>query len=759
MSSSQNYINPEENFFPNAICELIDEERRLLYQKAGNHFENAFVINFTWLPERDFIQRLGNFFLKSDDKKITKVLQIDEVVDKFKASLKNIINKLELAFPLIRQMTNEEMLTYLNKCINGLDYVVKVPKNPVFLQQILANQDAVLDSFPKIGKQYVQLVSIMGFPNESYPGIMHILNEIPFEYRWTTRFIFMQKDKARKEIDTIMNHWATKRMGVKGWIATTFNLDSRINESINALTKEQDATLAMAEVDAGYIKAGYYTNTISVWDEDLSQAKIKAEEISKVIWSLGFANKIEDYNAADAYFGSLPGYGYQNVRKPQLNTLVLADLLPQTSIWAGLERNPCPFYLNYNNPPLLYANTNGSTPFRFNLHAEDELGHTLIVGPAGSGKSTLLSLIVAQHMRYKFAKVFYFDKGSSIMPLCYAMNGQFYDILSPHNESLTFQPLLPPYRAREDADSLELTSFIAWAEAWVTDLCKIRNVEITIEVATDIAQAIRLVLSSSNSERIRIDELHSACHTSEVRQVLDLYRRGSNGGFLDGDKDLIKASNFTVFEMEHLLHTNSPELIQPTISYLFQKITQHLTGSPTLIVLDELSFYLKIPLFQEKIEEWLKTLRKLNVAVIMATQEIEDILNTNIATTIINQTPTKIYLANEDAISERNRPNYEALKLNDVEIEIISQMPRKKNYYYKSKKGRRRFDLSLNFADTPVGLNMIGRSSKEDLMLAQELKAKHGDKFTYYWLKHFGQDNAADKWLKLHNEKYNILKD
>lgn len=753
---STNYIDSTENFFPNAICELIDEERRKLYEKSGNHFENAFIMNITWLPPQDMIQKLDNFFIKSDVKKISNVLTINDIVVKFKQSLKEIIGRLELAFPLMLQMKNAEMLTYLNKCINGLDYSIKVPKQPLYLQKILANQDAVLDSFPKIGKKYIQIISIKGFPNESYPGIMHLLNEITFEYRWTTRFIFMQKDKAKKEIDQIMNYWAAKRMGIKGWLATTFNPESRVNESLDALTKEHDATLAMAEVDAGYIKAGYYTNTITIWDENLGQAKAKADEISKVIWGLGFANTIEDYNAVEAYFGSLPGYGYQNVRKPHLNTLVLADLLPQTSIWAGLERNPCSFYLNYNNPPLMYAETNGSTPFRLNLHAEDDLGHTLIVGPAGSGKSTLLGMIVAQHMRYKFAKIFYFDKGGSIMPLCHAMNGQYYDILDPDGDYLTFQPLLPPRRKKGDGSDIDLTSFRAWAESWVVDLCRLQNVEINSAVLNDISQSIRLVLASTNVERIRIDELHSACSMNEVKQALNMYKTGNNGGFLDGGKDLIKASNFTVFEMEHLLHTNNQGLIFATISYLFQKITQQLTGSPTLIVLDELSFYLKNSLFQAKIEEWLKTLRKLNVVVVMATQEVEDVLNTDIATTIINQTPTKIYLANPEANSDRNKPCYEALRLNDVEIDIISRMPRKRNYYYKSIKGRRRFDLGLNRDDTPIALDFVGRSGKEDLQIAKKIKKEHPNDFAYYWLKHWGKTEKAEEWLKLQRNNYVI---
>ena len=123
----------------------------------------------------------------------------------------------------------------------------------------------------------------------------------------------------------------------------------------------------------------------------------------------------------EAYLGSLPGHGYQNIRRPLIHTLNLADILPLTSVWPGLENNPCP-YFEKNSPALLYAATGGATPFRFNLHVQD-VGHTCIFGPTGKGKSTLVLLIAAQFLRYNNAQVFIFDNGLSAYPLCQAVGG------------------------------------------------------------------------------------------------------------------------------------------------------------------------------------------------------------------------------------------------------------------------------------------------------------------------------------------------
>jgi type IV secretion system protein VirB4 len=106
--------------------------------------------------------------------------------------------------------------------------------------------------------------------------------------------------------------------------------------------------------------------------------------------NLGFRARLETLNAVEAYLGSLPGHHYPNIRRPLLHTLNLADLLPTTAIWAGLEHNPNPLYPE-KSPPWCFAATTGATPFRINLHVDD-LGHTLLLGKSGAGKSTALAL-------------------------------------------------------------------------------------------------------------------------------------------------------------------------------------------------------------------------------------------------------------------------------------------------------------------------------------------------------------------------------
>src|SRR6185312_1032812 len=179
------------------------------------------------------------------------------------------------------------------------------------------------------------------------------------------------------------------------------------------------------------------TTTITVADQDPAAADEKVRAVERVVNGLGFTVKRERMNAVEAWLSSLPGQVYANVRQPLVHTLNLAHLMPLSSVWAGPERNP-----HLGGPPLLFAETSGSTPFRLSTHVGD-VGHSLVVGPTGAGKSVLLSLIALQFRRYAESQVYIFDKGFSARAGVLAMGGAHHALGFGLDvgQALSFQPL------------------------------------------------------------------------------------------------------------------------------------------------------------------------------------------------------------------------------------------------------------------------------------------------------------------------------
>jgi len=191
-----------------------------------------------------------------------------------------------------------------------------------------------------------------------------------------------------------------------------------------------------------------------------------------------------------------------------------------------------------------------------------------------------------------------------------------------------------------------------------------------------------------------------------------------------------------------------PKVIVPVATYLFHRIDQRLDGRPTLIILDEAWVMLTNSVFGAKIEEWLRTLRKKNAAVVLATQSLSEIANSPHKDVILESCPTKLYLPNPEAKNAASREMYRRFGLTDRQVEIIAGAVPKRHYYYVSPLGRRLFQFSLG----PVALAFIGAGSKDDVLSARQMIKRHGERWTVEWLRASGLDDWAEHLDKLYGQ-------
>ena len=162
---------------------------------------------------------------------------------------------------------------------------------------------------------------------------------------------------------------------------------------------------------------------------------------------------------------------------------------------------------------------------------------------------------------------------------------------------------------------------------------------------------------------------------------------------------------------------------------------------------------LNTPVFAARIREWLKVLPKANAAVILATQALQDIVNSDIGAAILDSCPTKILLPNSQIESKEMKQLYQGnLQLNDTEVSILATARPKRDYFYVSPLGRRLFNLSLQ----GVQMSFVGASGREDLKRVEELKQKFGKEWPKYWLnERMPKQQLGNYWEMLENEKAN----
>ncbi len=417
---------------------------------------------------------------------------------------------------------------------------------------------------------------------------------------------------------------------MRGFWDQLFNTNSgRIDLDAQAMV--DDAEAALAETKSGLVAQGFLTTTVILMGENRSDIEKDALAMSKEISKLGFNTRIETLNTIEAYLGSLPGHGVENIRRPIVNTLNFADLMPTSSIWTGSENAPCPLY-PANSPALMHCVTTGYSPFRLNLHVGD-VGHTLIFGPTGSGKSTLLCTIVAQFRRYQNASIYCFDKGMSMYALTKASGGDHYELGSSDTSFLAFCPL---QYIHSSADR-------AWAATWIEEILKLNNIEVTIEIRNQIFSTLNNMAENNN---YTMTDFVNLIQNNEVRDALvDYTIKGQMGSIFDAENDNLSLSNFMCFEIEELMQLPHRFAI-PVLQYIFRRIEMSLKGQPGMIILDEAWLMLSHEMFKEKIREWLKVLRKANCIVVLATQSLADAAKSSIFDALLESTPTKIFLPN-----------------------------------------------------------------------------------------------------------------
>ena len=728
---------PEAGAFPDPVTRVIDDERRQQFMAEGAHFESDYFLTLTYLPPIEAEERIKGWMFEGrgaySSSQTTK-----QILERFRSRVdmfENVFGQLFRTERLQRlavedeegwSHTHDRLLRYIRRCIVGHDHSFALPEIPCYLNELLACEDFQGGIEPQIGRKHIRVIAVDGFPKLSSPGILRELDSLPIEYRWNTRAILIDPEEARALLDGHRKKWRSKARGWKDQIFRTQN------GPVNLHAQEMcgDAEVAMGVAASGDVQFCQYSANIICMDEDPDRLYESTRLVMKTVQNLGFSCRVETVNAVEAWRGSLPGEGYSNVRRVLLHTMNLADMLPITSVWAGLRENPSALMPKHSSP-LLFAATSGATPFRFNLHVSD-LGHTLIVGPTGAGKSTALGLIAAQWFRYPRAQVFAFDRGYSIWMLTEAAGGEFYDLAGP-NTQLSFCPLRD---IEDDAD-------VAWAVGWIEVLCELNGLSVTPSHRNALTEAVRRLQAMSPTRTLT--ELSAEVQDEQIRAALQHFTiAGPLGSLLDADDDVLGSGRFVSFETENLLQLDSKAVI-PVLLYLFRRIEQRLDGSPTLILLDEAWSYLQHGLFRERLKDWLKTMRRKNAAVIMATQQISDIANSEIADVVLENCPTKILLPNAESKNSGSREFYQRVGLNERELDILQVSVPKQHYYVVSKLGRRLVDLNVG----KVALAWVGVNGREERQIVEDVMRQYPDAWRYEWLRLKGQPRWAEYFKSL----------
>ncbi len=442
--------------FEDDLSRLVDSERAAAFEQAGAQFETIHHLTLQWTPAPDSHAKASAFFFEIDqrakpahageaarsgvssrtaargnaalDRQVAR-----EALESFQRSVGHAFSLFAGIVADFHGLDDDETLTYLKGLVSPRRTQVRAAAGAAFLDGLLCDAPLIGGIAPRLGDRHLRVLTIKGFPPASHPGVLDDLNACAMTYRWMTRYLCLDRDEAERELVKWRRLWFSRHKSMGALVKEMLTGETSTFSNPDAIAKTEEVDEALQEAGSELVGFGFMTSTLVVMGANAEEADEKIRHAERLIASRGFTTVTETLNSVEAWLSSIAGHAWANVRHPMVSTLNLAHIAPLSTAWAG-----DPWNRHLDAPPLAVARTDGSTPFRLDLHVGD-VGHTMIVGPTGAGKSVLLSFLALQWKRFPGAQVFVFDKGSSSRAAVLGIGGAAIDLGS--QGAPAFQPL------------------------------------------------------------------------------------------------------------------------------------------------------------------------------------------------------------------------------------------------------------------------------------------------------------------------------
>jgi type IV secretion/conjugal transfer VirB4 family ATPase len=530
------------------------------------------------------------------------------------------------------------------------------PQSTQFLdyQVVNSNIEAERDHL-RVGDYFVRVLTMKEAITETRPLVLDALLKIPASFCVVTEWTPLSADKARKEVNKRRRHFNMSKTGFVSQMGNdpskTNPRDVLVDESKQAdIENLGDCLRALGDGQA----LGDFSLTIVVYASTKRDTDQLIGEFAGVFTNADGNLFVETYNQLNAYFATIPGGYATNLRRLYLLNTNYADLSFLFTILAGEKRNN-----HLGTEYLAVLETDNATPYFLNLH-NGEVAHTLILGMTGSGKSYLCSFLLQNAQKYA-PLTFIFDIGGSFQSLTSIFGGSYLNV-GQEARDFTINPfsLAPTKENLQFLFSLFRVLIEGNGQRYRLDFKEERKLWDGIERMYVLEPDQRTVSNFANI-------------IGELKERLHRWTRAGQYGFVfDNAEDTLSFSRFQTFNFAG--SGDAPDVLEPLLFYVLHRASNEIADPKNLatfklFLLDEAWLFIRNETIRNYVVQAQKTWRKLNAAMILATQSLKELQESGMLQIVSENCPTKIFLANP----EMDRDVYrEAFHLNDTELELIA---------------------------------------------------------------------------------------
>jgi type IV secretion system protein VirB4 len=185
---------------------------------------------------------------------------------------------------------------------------------------------------------------------------------------------------------------------------------------------------------------------------------------------------------------------------------------------------------------------------------------------------------------------------------------------------------------------------------------------------------------------------------------------GQYAGLFDHLEDTLTFAQFQCFDFAGL--DKYPQVLEPLLFYVLHRANAAIydpgqAATFKVFVMDEAWRFMRDPTINAYVTEALKTWRKQNAAMILATQSSEDLHRSAMLRVVVESCATKIFLANPGLDRQAYR---ELFGLNDTEVDLVAGLIPRQQFLLK----QRRLAKVLNLHVEPEAARLYTHAATDE---------------------------------------------
>jgi type IV secretion system protein VirB4 len=554
------------------------------------------------------------------------------------------------------------------------------------------------------------LVDIKEYADAVEPGILNALLYESSEFIETQSFSILPRREAMR--------------------ALTLQRDQLIASDDVVASQIADMDEALNELGDGQFCMGEYHYSLVVFGNEGADSLADAgRRAAQAIGAVGEASSLQlspvDLVADAAWFAQMPGNWQWRPRDAKLSSRAFAALASGHNFARGKrEGNPW-------GEALALLRTPSGQPFYLNLHSspdgEDSAdkklpGNTLIIGSTGVGKTTLEMFLLTLTRKWDPAPrlvLFDLDRGCEIA--IRALGGRYFTLEAGKPTHLN--PLQrDPTPAR-----------IQFWEQLIRTCITTPALPLLPADERAIADAVKTVAMMPTALR-RFSTVRQNLPKAGENSLYERLGRWCEGGamgwvFDQANDQLLDLDAAAVIGFDTTEFLDLPEVRTPVMLYLLQVMEELVNGERLIYVISEFWKALDHEIFSDFAKQKQKTIRKQNGLGIFDTQSPSDVLRHPIGRTMVEQSVTKIFLANPEAVREEY---VEGFGLSDAEFGIVRSLGAQGGRRFLVKQGHTSAICELDLTGLDDFITVLSATT-DNVALLDAVRERHGND-PFQWL-------------------------